>query len=274
GDFYTDPTVQPNHMYTKDLGNMNYDEVMASVKNNVRTDIRNAAANGVRVEYLGPDDFGILRAILDHTEDRTGMPPITDENLGRCRDMMVQMGTARYLFPAAVLDTGAALKSIGDELRVVEAEMAALQPDEEGGAPTKKQQKQLKELQFRYDAQQRRRDKTLKVQQERGERVILTASLFVETPTDLIYHHSGAYADLASFRGIYAIHEAMLRHAVDNGLRWYNMHAVPDLTDEDGPGLGVLDFKRHFQGDVEELVGTYEFALRQFLAKRLGATSS
>ncbi|WRS29589.1 peptidoglycan bridge formation glycyltransferase FemA/FemB family protein [Actinomycetaceae bacterium MB13-C1-2] len=270
GDFYTDPTIQPNHMYTKDLGNMSFEQILSSVKNNVRTDIRNATANGVEVEFLGPEDFGVLRAVLDHTEDRTGMPPITDANLARCRDMMEKMGTARYLFPAAILDTNRALKSIAQETETIELQMKLLEPDHQH-TPTRKQQKQLKELKFRHDALIRRREKTLKVSRERGEHVVLTASLFVETPTDLIYHHSGGYEDLASFRGIYAIHEAMLKHAALRGLRWYNMHAVPDLADENGPGLGVLEFKRHFQGNVEELVGTYEFPIRPFLARVLGA---
>ncbi|MFZ1381628.1 MAG: peptidoglycan bridge formation glycyltransferase FemA/FemB family protein [Scrofimicrobium sp.] len=272
GDYFDGVDIHPIYLYSKNLEGMTYDEAFASFKNNVRTDIRNAAANGVRVEYLGPDDLDVIKKLLDHTEERTEMPHVEDSAIDLVRNMMVQMGTERYVYPVAVLDTKEALESIGDELRVVEVEMAALRPDEEGGAPTKKQQKQLKELRFRYDALQRRRDKTLKVQQERGERVILTASLYVETPSDLIFHYSGGYDDLASFRGVYAVHEAMIKRAIERGKRWYNMNVIRGVFEEGEPGFGLLDYKRHFQGTVEELVGTYEFPLRPFLAKKLGAT--
>lgn len=277
GEFYEDSSVQPRFMYSKDLAGLDYKQVLASTGNNVRSGIRKAAANGVHVEYLGPDDLEVIKPILDHTAERTGMPVVSSYVLERYRRMMRDMGPNRFMFPAAVLDTTMALDSIDQELESISVKLrrlnqTAVEAAASGRELSRKQGNQLRQLETRREALERNRDRTREVRETEGERVVLAASLFLETPTDLIFHHSGGYEHLDHYRGIYAIHGEMLKRATERGLRWYNMNAISGVFEEGGHGYGVFDFKRNFHGTVEEWVGSYDLPIRPHLARALGAS--
>lgn len=274
GDYFRDGTsVAASYLYTKDLAGLDYKQAIASTGNNVRAGVRKAASNDIKIEYAEPSDesFKILRDILNHTAERTEMPEVDDIALVRSRRMMELMGPEKFLFPIAILDTKDTLATIDSEIVATESEIAKFEAMAEEGELSKKHANQLKQFQNQHGALLRRREKTLEVQETHGERVVLTASQFIETPTDMIFYHSGGYSDLADYRGIYAVHDAMIKRAIDRGLRWYNLNVIPGSFEEGEPGYGLVDYKSNFHGEVEELVGSYDFAIRPKLAKRLGA---
>lgn len=271
GEYQDGVSVAANFLYTKDLGRMNYEEVLASTGNNVRAGIRKAASNGVKVEYLGTEDFAILRDVLDHTAERTEMPPVLPDDLERARQLMRLMGPETCHYMVAILDAEETLRAIDTELESVKEELAHFDELEKDRQLTRKQHNAREQLRDRINGLLRRRDKTERVRSKHGEKVVLTASQFIETPTDMIFYYSGGYSDLADYRGIYAVHNEMMKRAVQKGLRWYNLNVIPGVFDAEQPGYGLVDYKRNFHGNVEELVGTYEFAIRPRLAKWLGA---
>ncbi|WRS29591.1 peptidoglycan bridge formation glycyltransferase FemA/FemB family protein [Actinomycetaceae bacterium MB13-C1-2] len=279
GEYFDDTSIHPIFMYSKDLAGLDFRQAIASTGNNVRSGIRKAASGGVRVRFLGADDFPVLKSALDHTVERTGMPEISDDALERTRRLMKRMGPEKFQLVVSELDVEASLTAIEGELEALSAKIDGLERDQReaetrGLSFSKKHANQLREARTRNDALIRNKTKTEEVRRKYGDRPILTVSTFVETPSDMIFYHSGGYDDLASYRGIYAVHEAMIARSIERGKRWYNLHVIQGVFEEGKPGFGLLDYKRNFHGTIEELVGTYEFALRPFLARNTGAVQS
>ena len=63
----------------------------------------------------------------------------------------------------------------------------------------------------------------------------------------------------------------MIEWALERDVRWYNMFGITGDFTSDASDAGVLHFKRQFNGDVEEYVGTYDIPLRKCLASALNA---
>ncbi len=275
-EFYDSSDIQVRFAYVKDLASMDYDAVAASCHQSVRTAFRKAGANGVTVKFIGPDDFHILEAVIAHTAERTAMEAVTPSMMAYYRDLMTRMGPEGVLLPAAVLSCPDALRQLAEEREQVSAEISDLEASERdahelGRQLGKKHRNRLKELRSRVEVLDRRTNETEAIRSEYGDDVVLSASLFVHSPHELVYLLSGSYSQFQSYSGIYLIHRAMIEWALEHDVSWYNMFGITGDFSEDASDAGVLHFKRQFNGDVEEYVRTYDIPLRKHLASVLSA---
>lgn len=101
-----------------------------------------------------------------------------------------------------------------------------------------------------------------------GDDVVLAASMFIHTPNELV-PSPPALSEFNSLYGIDRIHRRMLEWSVENKVKWYNFWGIAKDFSPEGDAGGVLKFKRHFNGDVEEYLGTYDAPIRPVLAKLL-----
>ncbi|MFT0848079.1 peptidoglycan bridge formation glycyltransferase FemA/FemB family protein [Actinomycetaceae bacterium L2_0104] len=275
-EFYDSSDVQVRFAYVKDLDGMDYQAAVASCHQMVRTAFRKAGTNGVEIKFLGPEDFDVLEKVLAHTADRTDMEEVSQAAASYYRELMNRMGPEGMLMPVAILNCPQALQLIADERQEVESKTATLETAErsaqaEGRQLGKKQRNQLKEARSRLEVLDRREKETLQIRGEHGDEIVLAASLFVHSPHELVYLLSGSYAQFQSYNGIYLIHRAMFEWAFEHDVRWYNMFGITGDFSNEASDAGVLHFKRQFNGNVEEYVGTYDVPLRKRLAPALNA---
>ncbi len=99
---------------------------------------------------------------------------------------------------------------------------------------------------------------------ERGERIPVAASLFVDMPQEVVYLFSGSLEEYKPFYASALIqYEAMLRLCVEQGIARYNFYGIDGVFDDpNSEGRGVLEFKQGFNGYVEELPGEFMRVLR------------
>jgi peptidoglycan pentaglycine glycine transferase (the second and third glycine) len=274
-EFYDSPDIQVRFSYTKDIAGLTYKQVASSVAQGARTGFNKLGTNGVEVRFLDADQFDVLERVLGHTAERTAMHEISSGASKFYRDLKQHVGED-VLAPVAVLDCVNALKTIRSEreqvlAQIEELEQLQAQAEAEGKVLGKKRRNALKEHRDRIGVLQRREDETLEVQKAHGDEVVLAASLFVHSPGELVYLLSGAYDEFQSYYGIYLIHRTMLEWCLENSVGTYNLYGITGDFSDTATDHGVLQFKRQFGGNVEELVGTYDVPVHGFLAKKLGA---
>jgi len=80
------------------------------------------------------------------------------------------------------------------------------------------------------------------LKQEHGEYIILSGAMFVLYGNEIVYLFSGSYN----------------KYAADNNYKRYNFYGIKDVFDKNGKDYGVYEFKKGFNGYVEELFGAYE----------------
>lgn len=268
--------VQEKFAFVKEIGGMDYKQVVASCGQVVRTGFNRLGTNGVRVEFKKPEDIGILKNVLAHTAERTAMHEFSDATVAYYRDLMKGLGEGEAFLPVAILDCEEALRLISEEQhelndKLTQLDAQAKQAEAQGRQLGKKQRNARKECEARHEVLERRAAETEQIRAESGTEVILAASLFLHSPHELVYLVSGAYAQYQSHYGIYLIHRAMIEWSVAHDVHWYNMFGITGDFTEDASDAGVLHFKRQFKGNVEEYVGTYVLPIRPRLAKQLDA---
>ncbi|HJJ17211.1 MAG TPA: aminoacyltransferase [Bacilli bacterium] len=96
------------------------------------------------------------------------------------------------------------------------------------------------------------------LKQEHGEYIILSGAMFVLYGNEIVYLFSGSYDEYMKYCGQYRLQWEMIKYAADNNYKRYNFYGIKDVFDKNGKDYGVYEFKKGFNGYVEELFGAYE----------------
>lgn len=269
-DDIEDSDVQVRFFYTKDLRGLSEERVAETTGKKFFFGF----PAGLHVELLPPEKGEVLRQLMNQTMERKGLEAISESSHRLAARLHEQNPDSVYL-AAAVLETKPYLEELRADWAAADAALeAALLPLPEGSAPrsARRAAREADEAKKKKAALERRIEALCRLREERGERVVAAAALFIETPSDFIYYVGGQDSALSFVPAGYAIHGYMLREAIRRGHRLYNMFGVSGRTDADASDAGVLRFKRALHGDLEELVRSYDWAMwPSVLAEKTGA---
>lgn len=269
--------IQVRFMYTKDIGGMSLDEVLASCKQSARNRFNKAGTPGLEIRMLTPEDFPLLERVLTHTSERTGMRDLSEHSI-RFYRALLERDPENVFAPVAVLNCAEYLEPMRTELAELEDTVSRIDAEEaelttQGKRLGKKRRGTRNVATDRLNSLRRRIDETERHRAELGDEIVLAGAYFIACPDEMVYVLSGAYRDLQSYGGTHLIHREMLRISTERGFSRYNMYGITGDLTENAADAGVLEFKRQFEGYVEELVGTYEYALRPTLARTTKAVN-
>ena len=245
--------VQATYFYVKDIADMTFDEAMKSMDYNVRSEIRKAKKYGPELRWLAADEADVFNQMLKETYEAKGVP----------------LHTAAWLTPEH-------FKAFGENLRVplvfvnrdaALAHNAAEQADLEEQIrvleerDTKRSRRQIPEVEGELNRSKKRREELEALFEGAGtDTVNLAAAMFYFAGDEVIYFQAAETDSGLNCAPAYLIHEAMFEEAIRLDIKRYNFFAVSG-TDEDAHDYSVLQFKRKFQGDLEELIGTFDYAV-------------
>lgn len=252
GDFYQKPWLQPRHLFVKDLSGMDEAALFASLSYRVRNDMRRAERSGVQLSFLAPEEVGRFNRLLELTIERTGMDKAHAQFL--TAKQLAITGDLSYL-PIAHMELPKAIQGMADQLAELDVQQKRLTSQQD----SPRQQRRVAALEEQREGLLRRQASLLALEKEHGPAVDLAGAQFALSSTDLVYVQSASHPDFLHFAGIYAIHERMLRLALEKKLGYYNFFAVEDPASRED---GVLAFKERFGGAIESHPGSFEKALR------------
>ena len=213
---------------------------------------------GVRIRQIGMDELHIFSSIEQDTAERRHFAYRGEEYF---REFAQAYGEHAH-FLIAEIDTHAyfnAMQQKADDLqRLVDDLDAKIAVHE-----TTKLRRRHNEESSNLAAARKRLDEA-RVLVERGERIPVAASLFVDMPQEVVYLFSGSLEEYKPFYASALIqYEAMLRLCVEQGIARYNFYGIDGVFDDpNSEGRGVLEFKQGFNGYVEELPGEFMRVLR------------
>ncbi len=94
--------------------------------------------------------------------------------------------------------------------------------------------------------------------QVHGDYLILSGAMFVLYGDEIVYLFSGSYDEYMKYCGQYRLQWEMIKYAADHNYKRYNFYGIKDVFNKEGKDYGVYEFKKGFNGYVEELLGAYE----------------
>lgn len=228
GGFTRGYTAVPRWRFVKDLtGIASAQQLLASFSKRTQWSVKRARSMGVRIRQIGMDELHIFSSIEQDTAERRHFAYRGEEYF---REFAQAYGEHAH-FLIAEIDTQAyfnAMQQKADDLqRLVDSLDAKIAVHE-----TTKLRRRHNEESSNLAAARKRLDEA-RVLVERGERLPVAASLFVDMPQEVVYLFSGSLEEYKPFYASALIqHEAMLRLCVEQGITRYNFYGIDGVFDD------------------------------------------
>ena len=93
------------------------------------------------------------------------------------------------------------------------------------------------------------------------EKINLSGSMFMLIKPEVIYLSSGNYEEYLKYNSQYLIQWELIKYGIKNGFNKHNFYGIPEDINTHPKDYGIYEFKRGFNGYVEELIGEYELPI-------------
>ena len=260
-DLFTNPTLASRCIYSRELEEtLTEDTLLKTVSTMAKRSINKAIKEGITVKEIdifNDEDAAIFDSINKSTEDRINFQIRTSEYF---RNLKTALGDKVHLM-VSYLDCDSLISKLNKEIEDFNAEKNKLTEKLESGKVNP--EKTMNKIARIDESIAFNNDKIAKIsslKEEHGKIIYLSCASFIETKQDLIYFTGGMKKEFSRFNGSYLVMYTMIKYAIRNNFKIFNFFGTSkEFTSEDATDYSVLQFKRHFNGNVEYFMDNYEF---------------
>lgn len=260
-DLFTNPTLASRCIYSRELEEtLTEDTLLKTVSTMAKRSINKAIKEGITVKEIdifNDEDAAIFDSINKSTEDRINFRIRTSEYF---RNLKTALGDKLHLM-VSYLDCDSLISKLNKEIEDFNAEKNKLTEKLESGKVNP--EKTMNKIARIDESIAFNNDKIAKIsslKEEHGNIIYLSCASFIETKQDLIYFTGGMKKEFSRFNGSYLVMYTMIKYAIRNNFKIFNFFGTSkEFTSEDATDYSVLQFKRHFNGNVEYFMDNYEF---------------
>ena len=260
-DLFTNPTLASRCIYSRELEEtLTEDTLLKTVSTMAKRSTNKAIKEGITVKEIdifNDEDAAIFDSINKSTEDRINFQIRTSEYF---RNLKTALGDKLHLM-VSYLDCDSLISKLNKEIEDFNAEKNKLTEKLESGKVNP--EKTMNKIARIDESIAFNNDKIAKIsslKEEHGNIIYLSCASFIETKQDLIYFTGGMKKEFSRFNGSYLVMYTMIKYAIRNNFKIFNFFGTSkEFTSEDATDYSVLQFKRHFNGNVEYFMDNYEF---------------
>ena len=260
-DLFTNPTLASRCIYSRELEEtLTEDTLLKTVSTMAKRSINKAIKEGITVKEIdifNDEDAAIFDSINKSTEDRINFQIRTSEYF---RNLKTALGDKLHLM-VSYLDCDSLISKLNKEIEDFNSEKTKLTEKLESGKVNP--EKTMNKIARIDESIAFNNDKIAKIsslKEDHGNIIYLSCASFIETKQDLIYLTGGMKKEFSRFNGSYLVMYTMIKYAIRNNFKIFNFFGTSkEFTSEDANDYSVLQFKRHFNGNVEYFMDNYEF---------------
>ena len=260
-DLFTNPTLASRCIYSRELEEtLTEDTLLKTVSTMAKRSINKAIKEGITVKEIdifNDEDAAIFDSINKSTEDRINFQIRTSEYF---RNLKTALGDKLHLM-VSYLDCDSLISKLNKEIEDFNSEKTKLTEKLESGKVNP--EKTMNKIARIDESIAFNNDKIAKIsslKEDHGNIIYLSCASFIETKQDLIYFTGGMKKEFSRFNGSYLVMYTMIKYAIKNNFKIFNFFGTSkEFTSEDATDYSVLQFKRHFNGNVEYFMDNYEF---------------
>lgn len=247
----TENMEQVGWMFSLNLEGKTEEQILKEMKPNTRNTIRKAEKFGITVNEISYDELDRFQNIMVETGERKGFGVRKLSYFQEMYKLFHEKNEVKYFITE--LDLNAYIKRLEEEKQEKEEKLNSL-------SDAKYNDGQKKNLTNEIASLDKRIIDSNKIKEESSKDVItLSGSMFMLIQPEVIYLSSGNYEEYMKFNSQYLIQWELIKYGIENGFKKHNFYGIPANINEHPKDYGIYEFKRGFNGVVEELIG--EFAL-------------
>ena len=244
---------QVGWMFSLDLEGKTEAQILKEMKPNTRNTIRKAEKFGITVNEISYDELDRFENIMIETGERKGFSVRKLSYFQEMYKLFHDNNEVKYFITE--LDLKAYIKRLEKEKAEKEEKLNAL-------SDAKYNDGQKKNLNNEITSIDKRIKESNEIIKESGKDVItLSGSMFMLIEPEIIYLSSGNYEEYMKFNSQYLIQWELIKYGIENGFKKHNFYGIPANINEHPKDYGIYEFKRGFNGYVEELIGEYSLPI-------------
>lgn len=244
---------QVGWMFSLPLEGKTKEQILKEMKAGTRNKIRKTEKFGITVKELSYDELDRFQNIMVETGERKNFSVRSVDYFQKMYQLFHDKGEVKYY--VTELDLGQYLKKLRDEKKELEDKLSSL-------SDAKYNDGQKKNLENEIVSFDRRIQDAEDIRKEKGTDVItLSGSMFMIIQPEIIYLSSGNYEEFLKFNSQYLLQWMMIQYGIEHGFKKHNFYGIPANINEHPKDYGIYEFKRGFNGIVEELIGEFELSI-------------
>ncbi len=244
---------QVRWMFSLDLEGKSEEQILKEMKPNTRNLIRKAEKFGITVNEISYEELNRFQSIMEETGERKGFSVRKQEYFETMYELFHDKGEVKYFITE--LNLKKYIQKLEKEKKEKEEKINSL-------SDAKYNEKQKKGLQNEITAIEKRIKDSKEIIKKEGKEIItLSGSMFMLIKPEVIYLSSGNYEEYMKFNSQYLIQWELIKYGIKEGFKKHNFYGIPDNINTHPKDYGIYEFKRGFNGYVEELIGEYALPL-------------
>ncbi|MEG0909616.1 MAG: peptidoglycan bridge formation glycyltransferase FemA/FemB family protein [Bacilli bacterium] len=229
--------IQTDNYYTISIENKSEEEIFNSFNSNLKNILRKDTEKYITISEIKYKDLDIFKKITDYTSKTKGF---TNRKLEYFQNMYKSFND-HVIFLIVELNVKNAIVNLELELK-----------ENNNKYDTIKNINKKEELKIIID---KLNLKILKLKNREEEKVLLSSAMFMLYGDEITYLFSGNYDEFQEFNASYILQWYIIKYAIKHKYKRYNMYGFTEP--------GVYNFKKKFNGEVINLVGSYDLVLNK-----------
>lgn len=244
---------QVGWMFSLPLEGKSEEDILKEMKSGTRNKIRKTEKFGITVNELGYDELDRFQNIMVETGERKNFAVRNVSYFKKMYELFHDKGEVKYY--VTELDLVKYEEKLKSDRKKSVEKLESL-------SAAKYNEGQKKNLENEIASFDKRIKEAEDIRNEKKTDVItLSGSMFMIIQPEIIYLSSGNYEEFLKFDSQYLIQWKMIQYGIKHGFKKHNFYGIPANINTHPKDYGIYEFKRGFNGIVEELIGEFELPI-------------
>ena len=244
---------QVGWMFSLGLEGKTEEEILKEMKPNTRNIIRKTEKFGINVKEISYDELDRFQNIMVETGERKGFSVRKLSYFQEMYNLFHDKEEVKFFITE--LNLKKYIERLQKEKQEKEDKLNSL-------SDAKYNDGQKKGLNNEIEAINKRIKESEETINDKGQDIItLSGSMFMLIQPEVIYLSSGNYEEFLRYNSQYLIQWELIKYGIKHGFKKHNFYGIPADINTHPKDYGIYEFKRGFNGYVEELIGEFELPI-------------
>lgn len=249
----TESMEQVGWMFSLDLEGKTEEQILKEMKPNTRNTIRKSEKFGITMRELAYEELDKFQNIMVETGERKGFQVRKVDYFQEMYKLFHDKGEVKYYITE--LNLKKYIEGLEQEKQEKQEKLNSLSDAKYNDGQKKNLTNEINSIDKRIT------DSKDIISKAKKETITLSGSMFMLIKPEIIYLSSGNYEEYMKFNSQYLIQWELIKYGIKNGYKKHNFYGIPANINTHPKDYGIYEFKRGFNGYVEELIGEYELPL-------------
>jgi len=242
---------QASWMFSLNLEGKTEEDILKEMKQNTRNTIHKAEKYNINIKELTLEELDQFQNIMEETAARKHFSTKSKSYFENMYKLFSDTKEIKYYITE--LNLKDYIETLKNEKNEKYEKINILSDSRYNDGTKKNLREDISFLEKRIKDAEEIRNKVGK------DIITLSGSMFILIQPEIIYLSGGNYEEYMKFNSQYLIQWEMIKYGIAHGFKKHNFYGIPANINTHPKDYGIYEFKRGFNGYVEELIG--EFSL-------------